>query len=358
MATRLSCFSQIIAGGNDFVPLRLVYNLLSNNWILYSNGKLHRAVIRKLPSVSNKRFSTTTETPTKTALIVGSSGCLGSSIVSHLYEHQIATKIIGVDVVSPPQQKYLNRFISLGGVDPSNDASLIALTNEVKKGFQQEDVKEENVKFDAIICTAGGFLPTSDYSQSEDFFNGVEEMIHKNLFPVLMATHIAATKLKPGGEYNLANIAFFLRRVFDFLNCYFIISNFVTKCTLLKNKTGLFVAIGAAAALGPAPGLLAYGISKNAVNYIVQTIGQKGELIRISEQKPTVVAILPSMLDTPANREQAPEGTDFSKWTKVEHIAEEIGQWIKLPDLRPNSGSLVKVIYHSKSGKSVFRLVR
>jgi len=319
MATRLSCFSQIIAGGNDFVPLRLVYNLLSNNWILNSNEKLHRVVIRKLPSVSNKRFSTTTETPTKTALIVGSSGCLGSSIVCHLYEHQIATKIIGVDVVSPPQQKYLNRFISLGGVDPSNDASLIALTNEVKKGFQHEDVKEENVKFDAIISTAGGFLPTSDYSQSEDFFNGVEEMIHKNLFPVLMATHIAATKLKPGG---------------------------------------LFVAIGAAAALGPAPGLLAYGISKNAVNYIVQTIGQKGELIRISEQQPTVVAILPSMLDTPANREQAPEGTDFSKWTKVEHIAEEIGQWIKLPDLRPNSGSLVKVIYHSKSGKSVFRLVR
>jgi NAD(P)-dependent dehydrogenase (short-subunit alcohol dehydrogenase family) len=228
----------------------------------------------------------------------------------------------------------------------------------VKKGLQKEEAKEEDLKFDTIICSAGGFLPTFDYSQSGDFFNGVEEMIHKNLFPVLMATHIAATKLKPGGEYNLAHIEFFSRRVFDFLNCYFVISNFVKKCSLFKNKTGLFVAIGAAAALGPAPGLLAYGMSKNAVNYIVQTIGQKGELIRISEQQPTVVAILPSMLDTPANREQAPEGTDFSKWTKVEHIAEEIGHWIKMPALRPNSGSLVKVIYHSKSGKSVFRLVR
>lgn len=103
---------------------------------------------------------------------------------------------------------------------------------------------------------------------------------------------------------------------------------------------------------------MAYGISKNAVHYIVQTLGQKGELIRISEQQPTVVAILPSMLDTPANRAQAPEGTDYSNWIKVERIAEEIGQWIKMPDLRPNSGSLVKVIHHSKSGKSVFRLVR
>ncbi len=116
--------------------------------------------------------------------------------------------------------------------------------------------------------------------------------------------------------------------------------------------------IGAASALSPTPGLLAYGISKNAVHYAVQTLGQKGELIRIAEQQPTVVALLPSMLDTPANRANAPEGTDYSKWTKVDHIAEELGLWITTPDLRPNSGSLVKVFSHSKSGKAVFRLVR
>jgi hypothetical protein len=176
MATRISRFSQIIVNGTDFAPIRLVCNL------------------------SKTRFSTTTTSPTRTALIVGSSGFLGSAIVSHLSEHQIVTKIVGVDIVSPPQPKFLNRFISLGGV--SKDASLMDLTNEVKKGIQNEDVDGENCKFDTIICSAGGFLPTSDYRQSGDFFNGIEEMTHKNLFPVLMATHIAATKLKPGGEYN------------------------------------------------------------------------------------------------------------------------------------------------------------
>lgn len=212
MATRISRFSQIILNGNDFnfTPIRLVCNL------------------------SKTRFSTTTAFPTRTALIVGSSGFLGSAIVSHLYEHQIVTKIIGVDIVSPPQHKYLNRFISLGGVDLSNDATLMDLTNEVKKGIQNEDVEGEDCKFDTIICSAGGFLPTSDYTQSGDFFNGIEEMIHKNLFPVLMATQIAATKLKPGGEYDHDHIAYLAVNVLIYS---FIISNLIMKNIIsLKTK--------------------------------------------------------------------------------------------------------------------------
>ena len=115
--------------------------------------------------------------------------------------------------------------------------------------------------------------------------------------------------------------------------------------------------MGATAALGPTPGMMAYGISKSAVHHIVQTLGTKGELVK-AVVPATVVAILPSMLDTPANRSHAPEGTDYSRWTKTKDIAEEVGRWITTPDLRPHSGSLVKV-FPSKSGKgAVFRLAR
>ena len=126
---------------------------------------------------------------------------------------------------------------------------------------------------------------------------------------------------------------------------------------LYQYNAGLFVVMGATAALAPTPGMLAYGLSKNAVHHVVQTLGTKGELVKSAEPA-TVIAILPSMLDTPANRSHSPEVTDYGHWTKTKDIAEEIGRWITTPDFRPHSGSLVKV-FPDKSGKgAVFRLAR
>mmetsp|Transcript_3279 Transcript_3279/g.9085 ORF Transcript_3279/g.9085 Transcript_3279/m.9085 type:complete len:172 (-) Transcript_3279:84-599(-) len=56
----------------------------------------------------------------------------------------------------------------------------------------------------------------------------------------------------------------------------------------------------------------------------------------------SVVGILPTTLDTPANREAMPS-EDFAKWTQPADVAREIGVWLVEPALRPHSGSLIKV---------------
>lgn len=136
--------------------------------------------------------------------------------------------------------------------------------------------------------------------------------------------------------------------------------------------SGLFVVIGAAAALSPTPGMLGYGLSKSGAHHFVQTLGEISgksattksrrrtarKLRRQNEYLDTlsVVGILPTTIDTPSNRKAMPDH-DFSQWTQPEDIAKEIGTWIQIPPMRPHSGGLVKV-YPNKSGGASFTLVR
>lgn len=127
-----------------------------------------------------------------------------------------------------------------------------------------------------------------------------------------------------------------------------------------NTTNGLFVIIGASAALSPTPGMLGYGAAKSASHHFLQSYGP----FFTEENGSTSVGILPLMLDTPANRTMMDDGDDddrYSKMVKPIHIANEIGEWIKHPHLRPHSGSLVKVIAKSRmdgSGGAAFHLVR
>ena len=68
------------------------------------------------------------------------------------------------------------------------------------------------------------------------------------------------------------------------------------------------------------------------------------------------------MLDTPNNRAMmGDEDERYRQMVKPIHIANEIGEWIDKPYLRPHSGSLVKVIAKERSdgsGVANFHLVR
>ena len=121
--------------------------------------------------------------------------------------------------------------------------------------------------------------------------------------------------------------------------------------------------IGASAALSPTPGMLGYGSAKSAAHHYLRSLGPG---MRESSDI-TAVGVLPLMLDTPANRAMLDRGGEieedgkYSKMVKPMHIANEIGEWIKNPRLRPHSGSLVKVIAKNRrdgSGGAAFHLVR
>ena len=119
------------------------------------------------------------------------------------------------------------------------------------------------------------------------------------------------------------------------------------------------------------PGMMGYGIAKSGAHHLVHTLGattgkaiapktkrQAGRRLReYAENLDTlsVVGMLPTTIDTPSNRQFNPD-SDYSTWTKPVEIAEEIGQWIEMPQIRPHSGALVKVT--SSATGSTFEIVR
>jgi len=291
------------------------------------------------------------------ALILGSSGTLGSAIASYLKRHHDFI-IIGSDLHLPSKDRIecIDAFIQLEKVKDSRNGSKISstsnddevvsfditmndLTQGLKNGMKDLVGNDDNLlELDAIICASGGFAMDDDDDDNNDNQSVYENMMKMNFYPILAANEIAK-------EY------------------------------MTTSNPGLFVAIGASAALTPAPGMFAYTSSKNAAHYYIQSIGaltgkalakehksvrkdDLGKYIRRQNQyldTMTALAILPSMLDTKANRDALP-GDDFSTWTKPIDIAREIGSWVDTPATRPHSGSLVKAV--TKDGETNFTLAR
>jgi NAD(P)-dependent dehydrogenase (short-subunit alcohol dehydrogenase family) len=84
---------------------------------------------------------------------------------------------------------------------------------------------------------------------------------------------------------------------------------------MLASRRGRIVAVGSRTGVEPAPGLSAYGVSKAALIALVRTIAAE-----VKDSGVTANVILPSIIDTPANR-SASAGADVSKWVKPESIA-------------------------------------
>jgi len=83
---------------------------------------------------------------------------------------------------------------------------------------------------------------------------------------------------------------------------------------LLKSGAGRIVNIGAMGALSAAAGMGPYAASKSGVHRLTEALAAelKGKI--------TVNAVLPSTIDTPANRRDMPNA-DFSKWATPQEIA-------------------------------------
>ena len=302
------------------------------------NGKFKPAGCGKIRHLSNKA-------KTKTALVLGSSGALGSSVSWCLCQN-MNMKVVGADILElPPELSddwILDGFISL----PEN-ARLPELTVELQRGVQQylrgqkdsDPDQESSNGIDVIVVASGGWEgdpsllspnPTGEplltqeegekmASAAESYTESIVRMRHMNLDPVIAAGVVAQH--------------------------------------LSSNENGLMVVIGATAALSPTPGMIGYGLAKVATHHLVQTLGmmtaggnplerkalrQQAYLTRQPRPYMSVVGILPTTIDTPNNRRAMPK-EDFDQWAKPMDIAMEIGKWAENPILRPHSGSLVKV---------------
>ena len=87
---------------------------------------------------------------------------------------------------------------------------------------------------------------------------------------------------------------------------------------MLKQKHGAIVNVASKAALDHGAGAAAYAASKAAAVALMDSLAAevKGTGVRVN-------SILPSIIDTEANRKAMP-GTDFAKWPKPDEIARVI----------------------------------
>src|SRR3954451_7896438 len=86
----------------------------------------------------------------------------------------------------------------------------------------------------------------------------------------------------------------------------------------LRRGGGAFIATSARPALRPFAGAPAYIVSKAAVLSFIQTLD-----VEYRQDNIRANAVLPSVIDTPANRESQPDA-DYSKWVAPEEIARVI----------------------------------
>jgi NAD(P)-dependent dehydrogenase (short-subunit alcohol dehydrogenase family) len=105
---------------------------------------------------------------------------------------------------------------------------------------------------------------------------------------------------------------------------------------MMERGGGAFVGVSARPALRPFPGAAGYITAKAAVLAFIQALDAeyRGLGIRCN-------AILPSVIDTPANREAMPD-VDWSKWVPPQEIAKVV-RFLVSEDSKPTSGAAIPV---------------
>jgi NAD(P)-dependent dehydrogenase (short-subunit alcohol dehydrogenase family) len=105
---------------------------------------------------------------------------------------------------------------------------------------------------------------------------------------------------------------------------------------LSERGGGAFVAVSARAALRPFPGAAGYITGKAAVLALVQALDTEYKAAGVRCN-----AVLPSVIDTPANRQATPDA-DFDRWVKPAEIAKVI-RFLVSDESAPVSGAGVPV---------------
>jgi NAD(P)-dependent dehydrogenase (short-subunit alcohol dehydrogenase family) len=105
---------------------------------------------------------------------------------------------------------------------------------------------------------------------------------------------------------------------------------------LVERGAGAFVGVSARPALQPFPGAAGYVTGKAALLAFVQTLDAeyRGSGVRCN-------AILPSVIDTPANRAAQPDA-DHSRWVPPGQIAKVV-RFLVSEDSAPTSGAAIPV---------------
>ncbi|MEO8514931.1 MAG: SDR family NAD(P)-dependent oxidoreductase [Ignavibacteria bacterium] len=212
----------------------------------------------------------------KVAIVTGGTGALGRVIVNHF---AVQGMRVYVPVRSMPE--FMKVFEQTGETEfkglPKRYGLPCDATNEDDvKEFCDNVVKQEK-RLDFLINTVGGYHPKRMILDTD------KDLIEKQLM------------------LNFYTTFFFTKHCLS----YFKTSNF-----------GRVVSIGAKPAIETTAGKFAYSFSKAGVVNLMQTLAEEHKADDI-----TFNAVIPSVIDTPANRESM-QNQDFNTWVTPQEIAE------------------------------------
>lgn len=208
----------------------------------------------------------------KVALVAGGTGALGSA-VSRAFQREGAQV-----VVTYRKQEGLDALKEAAGASRF-EGHRIDVTDEAAVSGLVAKIVARHGALDIVVNTVGGYTGGTQLWELEA--DVLERMLALNLCP----------------GYALSRAAV---RV------------------MLKQGRGTIVNVAAKAAFDHPRGAAAYAASKAAAVALLDSLAEelKGTGVRVN-------SILPSIIDTPANRQAMPKA-DFAKWPKAEEIARVI----------------------------------
>jgi NAD(P)-dependent dehydrogenase (short-subunit alcohol dehydrogenase family) len=210
----------------------------------------------------------------KTVLVAGGTGGLGRAVSLGFLEE--GAKVI---VTFRRLEEFEALKSAAGKNEPNLEGHTVDVTDEIAVRQLVEKILGKHRRLDAMVNTVGGYAGGTTLWDLET-----------KVFDQMLALNLRA-------GYALARAA--VR-------------------AMLKEGHGAIVNVAAKAALDHAGGAAAYAASKSAAVALFDSLAAdlKGSGIRVN-------TILPSIIDTEANRKAMPKA-DFAKWPKPEDIARVI----------------------------------
>jgi NAD(P)-dependent dehydrogenase (short-subunit alcohol dehydrogenase family) len=105
---------------------------------------------------------------------------------------------------------------------------------------------------------------------------------------------------------------------------------------MIERNYGRVVNVSSRTAVRPGPGVASYAVAKAAVLALTEALAED-----VRPYDVNVNCVLPSVLDTPANRRDLP-GADVSRWVRPEQLARVL-VWLTSPEADPINGAAIPV---------------
>lgn len=196
----------------------------------------------------------------RTVIVTGGSGALGAGLATAF--NDAGADVVGVDRAAPDERAIVDG-VRYETADLTDDASVAALFDAVGTPW-------------AVVNTVGGFAPKSPLSELDP--EDLEKQLHLNLMTAAVVTKHALRVMQPVGA-------------------------------------GRIVLTSSKAATATSSNGFAYSVSKLAVLHLARMAAEE-----VAGTGITVNSVVPSIIDTPANRASMPDA-DHDRWPKIPDLA-------------------------------------